>query len=671
MKLAGMLHLRRSLSLRQQISGLAVLSALFAAGTVVLLVFINDGFARRAVQSELDILTVERLVRSVQKATNVCHLAHDYIQKSVNTDLGVADSLLAEAGGVRTTPTPAAWNAINQYTQDETHITAPTWALANQPLLGDRSFQHHIPVIDDASQKTGEAVTLFQRVNSAGDMLRVATSVPAADGKRAIGTYIPSRMPDGSPNAVVQAVLRGQTYRGRAFVVNAWYITAYEPVLDAHKQTIGMLFVGVRQEGVSTLIDAIAFAAKSGEHSSVSIYYGPDSQKSKDLPVAQPKGIAADTSAQWLPIVLADAPTLEDGKTRGLTVVDPKSGAQCIIQYAYFKPWDWIIVGAADSRDFQGPAEKVRAQFVRLLQQTITGGLITLILAAILTYLAGKRISDPMAELSISLTSSATAISSSALAQQADVASFMGSSHQIATAVNEISATSRELLRAMSHIAEAAEQTAVLARDGRHGLKALAESRHLLSSAAHSISSRLAEIRNRADRIDGVVTAITRISQQTNLLSLNAAIEAEKAGEAGAGFAVVAREVRRLADQSARATLDIETIVDEMKEALSGGGADMRGLNTAVQGGIASAEAIGGQFGEIIERVESIAPRYETVEQGMQNQALGAQQIGQAMAQLTETARQTADSVAVLNEVSRQLHEAVRVLKERVFNVKD
>jgi methyl-accepting chemotaxis protein WspA len=166
-----------------------------------------------------------------------------------------------------------------------------------------------------------------------------------------------------------------------------------------------------------------------------------------------------------------------------------------------------------------------------------------------------------------------------------------------------------------------------------------------------------------------VVTAITKVADQTNLLSLNASIEAEKAGEAGAGFAVVAREIRRLADQSAISTLDIEQIVEEMQEAVASGVAEMREFSDAVQGGIGAAETIQGQFGEIIKRVESIAPRYETVQQGMQNQSVGAKQISDAMWQLTETARQTSDSAKELNEVSVQLHEALRILKERIFKV--
>jgi methyl-accepting chemotaxis protein WspA len=119
-----------------------------------------------------------------------------------------------------------------------------------------------------------------------------------------------------------------------------------------------------------------------------------------------------------------------------------------------------------------------------------------------------------------------------------------------------------------------------------------------LSAASDGISSKLAAIRSKAARINSVVTAITKVADQTNLLSLNASIEAEKAGEAGAGFAVVAREIRRLADQSAIATLDIEQIVEEMQEAVASGVAEMRDLSHAVQGGIGAAETIQGQFGE-------------------------------------------------------------------------
>ena len=657
------------LSLRQQITVLATLAALFATVTVAVLVLITQKTASEAVRDEVNSFTQDRVARSVERAYNTCRVAQDFIQKSVDANLNVARVSLKQVGGIRTTGQSTTWSAQNQYSLVRTQITAPLWLLGGTPLRGDRSFQHHIPVIDDVTQETGDTVTLFQRVNPAGDMLRVATSVVAADGQRAIGTYIPAMMPNDTLNVVVKTVLSGATYRGRAYVVNAWYITAYEPLLDAAGNNIGMLYVGVKQEGISSVRDAVTFSSKSGDHSTAAVYYGKNSQNFSNQPVIRPTGLAATTESQWLPDVLARGPALKDGQTSGITVTDPKTRAQSVVQFTYYEPWDWIIVVAADSRDFEGATEGVRVQFRNLLVQTLLGGITALVLGGLFAFFISKRITDPMADLSIHLTSNATQITSSAIHQQSNVAALMASSNQIASAVKEISATSQELLRAMVEIADAAENTTKLAKEGRQGLKGMETSMQVLSSAAGSISSKLTTIRSKATRINSVVTAITKVSDQTNLLSLNAAIEAEKAGEAGAGFAVVAREIRRLADQSAIATLDIEQMVEEMQEAVTSGVEEMRDLAGAVHGGIGAAETIRGQFGEIIERVESIAPRYETVHQGMQNQTEGAKQISEAMWQLTETARQASDSVNDLNDVSRQLLEAVRILKERIFQV--
>jgi len=657
------------LSLRQRVTGLAILAALFATGTVAVLVLLSERSTSAYVSDELNSFIVDRSVQSARKTYNTCNIAQEFMQKSVNTNLNVARAALKQAGGVQSSPKLTTWNATNQYTLAKSTISVPTWSVAGQVLQGDRSFEKRIPVIDTVTEQTTDTVTLFQRTNEAGDMLRVATSVVGNDGLRAIGTYIPAVMPDGSANPVVKTILGGQTYRGRAYVVNAWYITAYEPILDAKGKIIGMFYVGVKQEGVGDLRQALTLAARSGEHSSIAIYYGKDSQKFSGQPFMGPTGLAEDTKSIWLPEVLAKGPTLVGDENRGMIVADPNTGARAIVQYVYYKPWDWILVVVADTRDYQGATDRVRSQFMKLLGQSIIGGLAALLLSALFAFFISRRITGPMADLSIHLTSNATQIASSAVHQQANVATFMASTNQIAAAVKEISATSQELLRAMVEIADAAEKTTVLAKEGRQGLRGMETSMQTLSSASGSISSKLATIRSKAARINSVVTAITKVADQTNLLSLNAAIEAEKAGEAGAGFAVVAREIRRLADQSAIATLDIEQMVEEMQEAVTSGVEQMRDLSGAVQGGISSAEVIRGQFGEIIERVESIAPRYETVQQGMQNQSEGAQQISEAMWQLTETARQTSDSVNDLNDVSRQLHEAVRILKEHIFKV--
>ena len=79
-------------------------------------------------------------------------------------------------------------------------------------------------------------------------MLRVATTIINSDNKRAIGTFIPANNPDGTANPVIATVLKDGIYKGRAFVVNEWYLTAYEPVKDKEGNMLGMLYVGVKQE---------------------------------------------------------------------------------------------------------------------------------------------------------------------------------------------------------------------------------------------------------------------------------------------------------------------------------------------------------------------------------------------------------------------------------------
>ena len=195
------------LSLRQQITALAIFAALFATGTVALLVLLNEKSASNAVNNVVNSFTVDRVTRSAQKTYNICSLVQDLIQKSVDTNLNVARATLKEAGGVQPTSKQITWNAINQYTRAATTVTLPAWSVGGQELVDERSFDKHVPVVDTVTAETSDRAQIFQRMSDAGDMLRVATSVPDSDGKRGIGTYIPAINPDGTANAVVRTVL--------------------------------------------------------------------------------------------------------------------------------------------------------------------------------------------------------------------------------------------------------------------------------------------------------------------------------------------------------------------------------------------------------------------------------------------------------------------------------
>ncbi|HCF4632267.1 TPA: Wsp signal transduction system chemoreceptor WspA [Pseudomonas aeruginosa] len=241
---------------------------------------------------------------------------------------------------------------------------------------------------------------------------------------------------------------------------------------------------------------------------------------------------------------------------------------------------------------------------------------------------------------------------------------------EIGATSREIAATSRDLVRTMSEVSGAAEQTSTLAGSGQLGLARMEETMHHVMGAADLVNAKLAILNEKAGNINQVVTTIVKVADQTNLLSLNAAIEAEKAGEYGRGFAVVATEVRRLADQTAVATYDIEQMVREIQSAVSAGVMGMDKFSEEVRRGIAEVGQVGEQLSQIIQQVQALAPRVQMVNEGMQAQATGAEQIHQALVQLGEATGQTVESLRQASFAIDELNLVANGLRNGVSRFK-
>ncbi len=267
---------------------------------------------------------------------------------------------------------------------------------------------------------------------------------------------------------------------------------------------------------------------------------------------------------------------------------------------------------------------------------------------------------------SIDVNSSVTEIAATSRQQQATASEIAAATTEIGATSKEISATSKELVKSMNEVAGVAEQTATLAASGQSGLGRMQSTMQGIMQASSSINARLAVLNEKAGNINTVVTTIAKVADQTNLLSLNAAIEAEKAGEYGRGFAVVATEIRRLADQTAVATLDIETMVKEMQSAVSAGVMGMDKFAEEVRRGVEVAAQVNEQLTQIIEQVQTLTPNFEAVNEGMQSQSLGAQQISDALSQLSEAAQQTVESLRQSNLAIEQTNDSVRGLQSGV-----
>ncbi|MFH1742621.1 MAG: Cache 3/Cache 2 fusion domain-containing protein [bacterium] len=289
----------------------------------------------------------------------LCRAHNDAVQQMVDSSLNVSRYVMNQAGAVSFSEEPVLWDAINQYTKVTSQVKLPKMIVGKTWLGQNRSLTTLSPVVDTVKELVGGTCTIFQRMNEAGDILRVCTNVENLDGTRAVGTYIPAVNPDGQPNPVVSTVMKGVTYRGRAYVVNAWYITAYEPILDKNGKVVGVLYVGTKQECVDSVRQGIMdiVVGKTG------YVYVLDQQGryviSKDGE-RDGENIWDETDADgrlFIQSIIKKALAGKDGsvdferypwKNKGETTARMKVAA-----VTHFSPWDWIICVGAYEDDFK------------------------------------------------------------------------------------------------------------------------------------------------------------------------------------------------------------------------------------------------------------------------------------------------------------------------------
>lgn len=266
--------------------------------------------------------------------------------------------------------------------------------------------------------------------------------------------------------------------------------------------------------------------------------------------------------------------------------------------------------------------------------------------------------------------SAVTEIAAGTKQQEATAVEVTATATEISATSKQISSTSKELLKTMNEVSEMAEKSAVLTGEGQTGLTRMEGTMGRVMDATASINAKLAVLNEKAGNISKVTTTITKVADQTNLLSLNAAIEAEKAGEYGRGFAVVATEIRRLADQTAVASYDIEVIVKEIQSAVSASVMGMNQFSEETRRGLEEIQQVGGQLSQVIEQVQTLTPRLETVNEGMRSQTTGGEQITDAFAQLAEAMQQATDAIRQSNVAIEDVRQVAAGLSSGVSRFK-
>ncbi|MCA9198575.1 MAG: methyl-accepting chemotaxis protein [Planctomycetales bacterium] len=609
------------MKISQKILGLAILSSVATALIVVATVFATTG-GFTIVRESCQEMASRKCEIVAENATLMANIHNLTINKKVQNELNVARSLLGSENSVSFDTTLVEWNAMNQFTQENTKLALPKMLVNGEWLGQNASFDRRSPVVDPLQDLVGGTCTIFQRMNEAGDLLRVCTNVRKKDDTRAIGTYIPATNPDGTPNKVVHTILRGETYVGRAYVVNDWYSTAYEPIHNEENEIVGVLYVGVKQCDLVELIDGLhditvgntgriwAFA-ESADDPSVPLVGDPaEHPEFLDALHSTPTFTEATKSTPSKPQIVR------------LQVGTPQNPIRYVAAVSYFEPWDWKIVVAAPEHEFEDALVAAQRQSSLLTFSVIITSLIAVGSCALAATFLSKRITRRLqsvseglkeiatghwdltrrfpddgtdevadtahgvnllleqlqqilsrvtgnAELLNSLTDNWSKTSSAMVETTSQVESQSANVSQsvqtLSSAMEEISAQANMMSNRSQSIANAIEQLNGCVHnilEVSHNAANMATDSTRLAQDSRELISQLDES---AQEVAKVVAVIEDLASQTNLLALNATIESARAGEAGKGFAVVASEVKDLATQTATATDGIRERVERIQ----------------------------------------------------------------------------------------------------------
>lgn len=397
-----------SLKIGAKITGMAILpialTTVVALGVALYQKEVLKEFFGREIEEQAK-SEAQKIARDVYL---MCRSAQEAVQKTVNHNLLVAEDVLKRSGPISFGSDKVTWTAVNQLNHAEATISLPKMMVGGKWLGQNRDRQMVSPVVDEVKRLVGGSVTIFQRMNDQGDMLRVCTNVENADGSRAIGTYIPAATPDGKPSPVITALLEGKRFQGRAYVVNAWYVTAYEPIWDfGRKKVVGALYVGVKEENLESLRKGIMDIVV-GKTGYVYVLGGSGAQQGQYLISKDGK---RDGENLWNSLDADGHPFVQTiiGKALALKreLSDPipvdfmryswKNPDEPAPRYksvaiTYFEPWDWVIGAGYYESDLTDSLKRMAAALDRMGTWVMATALVMVLLSVPAGYLVARGI---------------------------------------------------------------------------------------------------------------------------------------------------------------------------------------------------------------------------------------------------------------------------------------
>jgi methyl-accepting chemotaxis protein len=630
---------KKFVSVRSKIIGLVLVAAILPMVISSVVTKIGTGSLKKTIDKHLMDAINDRVLTMTRSTFEVLKMNEDLNQIAVQTGIKSAESALQTRGGIGFNNEPVTWNAINQFTQEPKEVKLPKMLVGNKWLGQVQSFNETVPLVDEVEGVAGGVATLFQRINAEGDMLRVATNVKTKDGKRAVGTYIPAIQADGTKNKVIETLLSGKTYMGRAFVVNDWYTTVYKPLKNQQGQVVGALFFGLNQDKSKAIRNSI-LEKRIGPGGYIAIIGGPGEESGHYIISKDGKrdgediSGAKDTKGRFIiQDMVQQAVALKEGDV-GIYAYDWKNASDPaprakIAAISYFKPWNWVILSTAYIDELNDSSRIIQQEVGRVTFWNTVYGMASLGIVLLIVVWFSGTLTGPLKRL----VSAADRIS------EGDVE--LNISDQTNDEIGQLSDAFRKMLGYLKGLATNAKAM------GKGDTSVVVVPKSEKDILSKNVAFALDQIRALVGEIGEVNAGVLvgNLSKRGN------------ASRFEGGYQEVVQGINVTLDSVIRPIQDATEVLEKVSQK------DM------------TSRVTGNYFGDHAKIKNAVNLAAETLDQSLQQVAVGADQIASAAGQIgtgaQSLAQGTSEQASSLEKVASSLQEMTAMTRQNSANAKE
>ena len=532
--------------------------------------------------------------------------------------------------------------------------------------------------VDQFSQQNESSVATVL-VRKGDDFIRIATSLKKEDGSRAIGT------PLGTAHPAYARLMRGEIFTGKAKLFGHYYMTKYLPIRDAANAVIGVLFIGTNIDDIIESLGKTVSAIKVGK-TGYAYILDVSTMKTRGEFVMHPdkanigKNVLAYKDSRGKEFFKEMVQAKNGHVTYWWKNSTDSTEREKFATFMTIPVWDWLIACSGYTDELNATADGIRdfiliaslffAVFLGVLIVTAirkflaplkdTAAILELIAAGDLTVRPAVTRGDEIGTMQRACLHMVTRLNetlrrtaenagqvAAAARQMRTTSEQMATGAEevavqtmtVATAGEEMAATSNDIARSCLMAAEGSRHANETAQDGAQVVKSTVAVMVRIAERVKTSADTIASLGTRSEQVGTIISTIEDIADQTNLLALNAAIEAARAGEQGRGFAVVADEVRALAERTTKATREIDQMIKAIQS-------DTRQAVDAMVEGVAEVETGTGEATRSGEALENILDKINVV-------TMQVNQIATAAEEQTSTTNEISSNMQQITEVIR------------------